>query len=274
MNPSVSLIHITDLHFFSRKFTLSHFFSKRILGYTNWLINRGKRFDFTKKDVFLTHLEKEKPGAVVISGDFTVTSDKKEFEIARRFVDDISSLKIQVYIIPGNHDYYTFKSVRGKLFENIFDKYLLSGEFPISVQLTDGLSIVFLHTVKPNLLSSRGKISRNQIKRLEEIICNSKLPMVVCAHYPVLHKTETYYSNITRRLGNARLLRQVLQRTRVPLLYIAGHVHHYSYTVDNKNSLVTYLTTPPLFYKRERNGGYCKIVFDGEKFDVKCVGLN
>ncbi len=271
MNNPVTLVHITDLHFFSQRVTISHFFSKRLLGYVNWVVNRSRRFDFTFADKFLARVRERKPRAVIISGDFTVTSDLREFEIAKEFVDDIKSIGVSVYLIPGNHDYYTFESVRNRQFERFFGEYLVSGGYPAGVKLEGNLSMIFLHTVMPNFFSSRGVISREQLEKLAGIVKNSNLPVIVCAHYPVLHRTETYYSNVTRRLGNASLLRQVLIGSRVPLLYIAGHVHHYSYTVDRDNSLVAYLTTPPLFYKREYNGGYCEISFDGEKFGVKLV---
>lgn len=271
MGFTINLVHITDLHFFSQGLTLSHFLSKRFLGYFNWILNRRRRFDFSFADRFFTRLKQQKPRAVIISGDLTVTSDLKEFEVARQFVDRIRSVGVPLYLIPGNHDYYTFESVRRRRFEEFFDDYLVSKDYPAFVKLEENLSMIFLHTVKPNLLSSRGCISPEQVEKLGVIINDSSSPLIVCSHYPVLHRTDTYYSNLTRRLVNAKLLRSVLIKSRVPLLYIAGHVHHYSYTVDKENSLVSYLTTPPLFYRREFNGGYCEINFDGEKFGVKLV---
>ena len=273
MNNPITLVHITDLHFFSRGLSLSHFLSKRFLGYFNWIMNRSKKFDFSLTEGFLAQIEKEKPKAVIITGDFSVTSDVREFEKAREFVDRIKATGVSVYLIPGNHDYYTFESVRKKQFEKFFGGYLVSDEYPVVVKLNDNLTIVFLNTVKPNLLSSRGAISQKEIEELEKILASGTAPMIVSAHYPVLHKTETYYSNITRRLGNSKLLRRALIKSKVPLLYIAGHVHHYSYTVDKENPLVAYLTTPPLFYRREFNGGYTEINFNGEKFSVKLIAF-
>ncbi|MCX8064728.1 MAG: metallophosphoesterase [Candidatus Hydrogenedentes bacterium] len=269
MKTPINLIHITDLHFFSYGLAPSHFLSKRILGYVNWVLNRSKRFDFSSKDKFLAYLRNAKPKGVIISGDFTVTSDDREFELARRFTDEIKSLSIPVYIIPGNHDYYTFESVRRKRFEFFFKDYLISEEYPYSVRIDDNLTVIFLHTVRPNFLSSRGVISKEQVEKLGEMIATNKTPVIVCGHYPILHKTDTYYSNATRRLKGARFLRKVIVQAQTSLLYIAGHVHHYSYTVDRDNSRVSYLTTPPLFYRKDKEGGFCEITLCGEDFKIK-----
>jgi len=174
-----------------------------------------------------------------------------------------------VYVIPGNHDYYTFEAVRNKRYETLFSDYNISNKYPVVITLPNSTPLIFLHTVRANVVSSRGAIDKQQIHQLGEIISALDKPAVICGHYPVLHHTPEYYSSYFRQLKNANLLRKVLLNTKVPLLYIAGHVHHYSFNRDDRNPLVTYLCTPPLFYTKDRHGGFCEITIHENLFDVQ-----
>jgi len=269
----LKIIHITDLHFYEFPKNMLSLFNKRILGCLNWELNRKKRFDFTRVEQFLKVLNQYKNSAVMISGDLTVTAHEKEFYLAKRFIDNIRMGGFPVYVIPGNHDYYTFEAVRRRRYETIFKEYCLSDAYPTVIPSSDGTSLVFLHTVRPNIISSRGEIDNEQIQKLKEIVSSLKSPSIVCGHYPILHQTPEYYSSYSRRLKNADSLRKVLIQTKVPLLYIAGHVHHYSLNRDEVNPLVTYLCSPPLFYSQQRNGGYCEITIENNQFHIQLKNL-
>lgn len=274
MNDNIlKIIHITDLHFFQFSGNIFKLFNKRILGCLNWELNRKKRFDFSSKERFLNKLEQYKNAVVIVTGDLTVTALEEEFLLAKNFIDDIRKRGIPIYVIPGNHDYYTFESVRRKRYETIFSEYCISGTYPIITHLPDGTSLISIHTVRPNFLSSRGVIDEGQIYRLGEIIKSLDKPAIICAHYPVLHRTPEYYSSYSRALKNANILRDVLIKTKVNLLYIAGHVHHYSLNKDNTNPLVTYLCSPPLFYSKRRKGGFCEIAIEKDQFNIQICSV-
>lgn len=264
----LKIIHITDLHFFQFPKNILKLFNKRILGCLNWELNRKKRFDFSSAERFLNKLEQYKNAVVLVSGDLTVTALEEEFLLAKEFIDDIRNKGFPVYVIPGNHDYYTFEAIREKRYETLFSEYLLSEKYPTVIPLYDGTPLILLHVVKPNFLSSRGVIDKGQLHRLREIIQSLDKPAVVCAHYPVLHHTKEYHSSYSRQLKNAHLLREVLIQTRVPILYIAGHVHHYSLSKDETNPLITYLCSPPLFYTKVKRGGFSEITLETGNFSI------
>ncbi len=265
----LKIIHITDLHFFEFPKNILKLFNKRILGCLNWEWNRKKWFDFSTAKRFLNQLEQYKNTVVLVSGDLTVTALEEEFLLAKKFIDDIRKRSFPLYVIPGNHDYYTFEAIRKKRYETFLSEYLLSEKYPTVISLYDGTPLILIHTVKPNFLSSRGVIDKDQLHRLREIIPSLDKPAVVCGHYPVLHHTKEYHSSYSRQLKNAHLLREVLVQTKVPILYIAGHVHHYSLSKDETNPLITYLCSPPLFYSKVRNGGFCEITLENGNFNIK-----
>lgn len=270
---NLKIIHITDLHFFQFPENILKLCNKRILGCLNWKLNRKKRFDFSGAERFINLLSQYKNVAVIVTGDLTVTALEEEFLLAKNFIDVIRKKGFPVYVIPGNHDYYTFESVRNHRYETLFSEYNLPKTYPAVVHLSDGTPLIFIHTVRPNILSSRGVIDRGQLQRLEEIIVSLEKPAIVCGHYPVLHHTPEYYSSYSRRLINSNLLREVLKRTKIPVLYIAGHVHHYSLNKDDTQTRVTYLCSPPLFYSQQRKGGFSEISIKGNQFDIQLKTL-
>ena len=270
---NLKIIHITDLHFFQFPGNILKLFNKRILGCLNWELNRKKRFDFSGAERFLNFLSQYKNVGVIVTGDLTVTALEEEFLLAKNFIDSIRKKNLSVYIIPGNHDYYTFEAVRNKRYETLFSEYSPPKTYPAVVHLPDGTPLILIHTVRPNILSARGVIDREQLQRLEKIIVSLERPAIVCAHYPVLHHTPEYYSSYSHRLKNSDLLREILVKTKVPILYIAGHVHHYSLNKDDAQPLVTYLSSPPLFYSQQRNGGFSEITIKNNQFDIQIKTL-
>ncbi|MGC8737528.1 MAG: metallophosphoesterase family protein [Candidatus Hydrogenedens sp.] len=269
----MKIIHITDLHFFQFPGNVLKLFNKRILGCLNWELNRKRRFDFTSIEQFITLLSQYKNATIIVSGDLTVTALEEEFLLAKNFLDTVQKKGFPIYIIPGNHDYYTFEAIRYKRYENLFSEYFIPEDYPAIIYLSDGTPLILIHTVRPNLISSRGVIDTKQLKRLEKIIVSLDRPAIVCGHYPVLHQTPEYYSSYSRRLKNSNLLRKILIQTTVPLLYLAGHVHHYSVNKDDTQPLITYLCSPPLFYSQPRKGGFSEITLKDNQFNIQMKTL-
>jgi len=272
-NEPLKLIHITDLHFFCFPKKISQLLNKRILGCFNWKLNRKRRFDFEAIDQFLNILKAYKNAVVLVSGDLTVTALEEEFYYAKKFIDKIKDMDFPVFVIPGNHDYYTYEAVRKKRCEKILSEYIIPNDDVAMTYLSDNTPLIFLHTVRPNFLTSRGEISLKQIQQLKDILQKIDKPTVICAHYPVLHHTPEYYSSYSRKLENSNHLREVLIQTKVPLLYVAGHVHHYSLSRDRDNPLVQYLISPALFYNCERNGGFSEITIQNGEFHVSLKSI-
>lgn len=272
MNDTQSrILHITDLHFFEPHIPLRRLFNKRLLGYWNAKLNRARKFDFSTAEQFLKFIGKESIDTVIVTGDVTTTADIEEFKKAKQFFETLKQQGVILYLIPGNHDYYTFESVRLHRFEKSLHEFVLSDNYPVRTQLPTGHELILLQSARANLLSSRGILSIEQISQLDKWITELEQPTIIACHYPVLHRTPEYYSSFSRRLINANRLKATLQKTKVPILYLTGHVHRYSYVQDKINPLVTYLCSPPLFYKAKRGGGFCIIKVSKLGFDVQLI---
>jgi len=95
--PTMRIIHISDPHFTDSSRTLdagyiidSQNSKLRSSVLSNYLINNK------------SHLRASK---VVITGDLTDSGDKRDYLIAKAFVDKLKNNGFEVYSIPGNHDY-------------------------------------------------------------------------------------------------------------------------------------------------------------------------
>jgi hypothetical protein len=90
-------------------------------------------------------------------------------------------------------------------------------------------------------------------------------------HYPVLFRTTAYAQRPMHRLGHARTLRAALGETGRTVLYIAGHVHRFSETQDDRYPNLTHVTTNALFYRGR--GGYTVVECTETGFRVQARGV-
>src|SRR5256885_808059 len=119
------LAHISDLHFAKPTWNPFQFFSKRWLGNFNLLFSRKKDFLPERLCPLPSLFQDLGVDHVVICGDVSTTSHKKEFEEAAKFVEKFKGM--EVFTVPGNHDHYTRRSYRKKLFYDYFPGSLREG---------------------------------------------------------------------------------------------------------------------------------------------------
>jgi len=242
------LVHIADLHFWSVVWNPLALAGKRFLGNLNVLLRRGRHFPMERAEPFADYVASLGIPAALLTGDFTSTATETEFRIAREFVDGLVRRGLEIALMPGNHDVYTFRSARKSRFECHFKPYLPANGYPAMHMLPGGTSLVLVPTVCPNLLSSAGRISANEVAATEALLREASDPLIVGAHYPVIHATDAYASGRNRRLRNAEDLRRVVGESGKRVLYVAGHVHRFSYTRDPRFPNVSYLATGAFFY--------------------------
>ena len=157
------LLHIADLHFWSVVWNPFALVSKRFLGNLNVLLRRGRHFPLQRAEPFADYVASRGIPAVLLTGDFTSTATETEFRMAREFVDGLMRRGLEVSVMPGNHDVYTFRAAQTGRFEHHFAQYLPSNGYPAMQMLPGGTSLVLVPTVCPNLISSAGRISATEI---------------------------------------------------------------------------------------------------------------
>jgi Predicted phosphohydrolases len=229
----VKIAHISDLHFSCPTIGLSQFFSKRWIGNLNFFFSR-KKMHLVERLSVLPHLFKEQGVThVIISGDVSTTSQKREFREAASFAATLSAAGMEVFVVPGNHDHYTKAACKNKLFYDFFDPTLGEAKSPFNLK-TDRMAakrldkhtwLVALDTaLATSLVSSRGLFSEEMEEKLETLL--AEIPasdrVILLNHFPLFH-----HENPRKILVRAAALRNIIQRFPCIKLYLHGHTHRH-----------------------------------------------
>ena len=231
-HPSLfKFAHISDLHFSHLNFSLENLTSKSLVGNLNLLFRRKRLFKETYPKALIDLFKKEQISHVLISGDLSTTSSRQEFEKAKQFTDALRKEKIEVFVIPGNHDNYTKKSFKNQLFYDFFSNnspsflgYSLKNEKVCAFDLGDNYWIILMDTTHhtPFYLST-GHYTAAHDRMLKELL--SQIPKNSCVilvnHFPLFDQ-----EHATRRMEGSSLLRKTLTSYPQVQLYLHGHTHH------------------------------------------------
>lgn len=225
MLEPMRLAHISDLHFGKVSLAPSQFFSKRWLGNLNLLLNRRGLFSpgqiYSLLNTFKTHGVTH----VLITGDVSTTSDPKEFEKAREFVLTLKRAGFPVYIIPGNHDHYTKRGYKNRLFYRYFPDEVLSQNAVTSLPLADNWTLVLMDTACATpLISSTGYFSPVIETRLRSHLRTipKDQKILLANHFPYIENEHP-----RRRLVRGDALKQLLIEHPQIHLYCHGHTHRH-----------------------------------------------
>ncbi len=231
MEKPFRLAHLSDLHFSKVGLSLEQFFNKRWIGNLNFLLRRKKDFDHTILDSIPEVLQKTGVDLVLLSGDLSCTSSKEEFSKAAAFVEKLKKAGLEVVILPGNHDHYTGKSYRQKLFYEFFpSKYgtqkwdLKSHEVAVK-QLSDKWWLVLLDTTLATpLLCCHGRFSETAERHLKEAL--SSIPegaqVILANHFPITCK------KARPALQRRKELFDILKAHPKVRFYLHGHNHKHT----------------------------------------------
>ncbi len=271
--PAVDrLLHISDLHFWEIVRNPLKLMSKRFLGNLNVIFHRRHEFDPGMAQPCAQQLAALGVPTLFAGGDFTSTAMDGEFAQAADYLRSLKHLGMQVIVTPGNHDVYTFEAARKKRFEQYFKEFLPESGYPALYHLPGGTPFLVLDVARPNILTSRGEVSGKILTRTAELLAGISAPRIlVGGHFPILHITSEYHSHWSRQLLNAHALRELLGTCGKQVLYVAGHVHRQSLTVDADHSSLTHLTTSAFFSRGKhgaQEGGFSEIAVSADGFQV------
>ncbi len=162
---------------------------------------------------------------ILVCGDLSTTSHKKEFSKALKLVEEFERKGISVFTVPGNHDQYTRRAFREKIFYNYFGCSELSEKKVAAEELKDGWWLVRLDTaVATSWISSRGLFSLETESHLEETL--SSLPkdskVILMNHFPFFQ-----HDSSRKNLERGSDLRALIQNFPNIKLYVHGHTHRH-----------------------------------------------
>lgn len=224
------LAHLSDLHFSQIGFSLKSLFTKESIGNLNLLLHRRKTYRPIDPRELIETFKQEQISHVLITGDLTTTSSKKEFAKAQQFIELLEKEKFSVFTIPGNHDNYTNYTDRNKTFYDYFKHslnpcsgYELKTHKTAAHYLGDKVWLVFIDTTKPAPIHySTGSYSDELDKNLKGLLATIPKDdlIVIVNHFPLLDIEPP-----RRRLIGSSLLQDTLKSHPNVKLYLHGHTH-------------------------------------------------
>lgn len=228
----VSDLHVLSPHGFEWRRML---FNKRITGYANLVLQRGRVF---RREYLAAVLEAAAASAdhLVVTGDITNLSLEREFDEARALLDR-AARALEVTVVPGNHDVYLPSIHAQRRFPHHFGRFLRSdlpelardlpaGPFPC-VKLRGPAAIVAVSSAvpRPPFVAS-GRVGETQIAALQAVLAHPEVarrtPVLLVHHPPVDGRIRL--AQLRDGLVDGARLRAVL----APLtrgLVLFGHVH-------------------------------------------------
>lgn len=276
--PRDTFIHIADIHFWRLVANPFQLFNKRFLGVLSVALRRRHEFVLERAEPYADIAAGTGARCVILTGDFSSTSTDAELSLAAQFLRGLRQRGLAVHIVPGNHDLYTFESVRKRRFERHFADFIPSGGYPSLTCLPGGTPLLLVPTACPRFLSARGRVAPDAVEAAARLLTQTGPTVVVAGHYPLLPSTATYASGRFHRLANAEPLRRTLGEAGKRLLYLAGHVHRFSYVEDPRYAGVQHLTTGA-FLRTDRHAGvqgeFTEVSVETGKFNVTrhvCAG--
>jgi len=231
------ITHLSDLHVLSAAgFEWRRMlFNKRITGYANLLLRRGRvyRRDYLRAVLAAAVAQSDH---VVVTGDITNLSLESEYEAARALLDEVAR-SAEVSVVPGNHDIYLPAIHRERRFPHHFAAFLVSdlpqfardlpaGPFPC-VKLRGPVAIIGLSSAVPRPpFVSAGYLGQVQLAALADLLAHPEVarrtPVVLLHHPPVDARWRIF--RLRDGLVDAASLRRTLDGlSRGLVLY--GHTH-------------------------------------------------
>ena len=224
-NSILTLIQFSDLHVW-RIGLDGDIYCKRLLGLANLLLRRGRAFPESVARALVDRILADQADCVCFSGDLTTSSSRAEFEAARRLLNPIMERWGDRFVaIPGNHDRYTPRAVRKRLYETLFDDRFET--YPVCVDLNEIWTLVGIDCSIPRPVTARGHLDETTLERLGGLLKEVRARgrrMIVMGHYPLLYPP-TFEPGWGHVLPQRRPLLDLLLKTQVSL-YLHGHKHN------------------------------------------------
>jgi 3',5'-cyclic AMP phosphodiesterase CpdA len=231
------IAHISDLHVLSprRAEWRSIVFTKRVTGYANLLLRRGRVHRRQFLQAVLDAVSRDVDQCVV-TGDITNLALPGEYDEAASLLDRVAQ-SVEVTVVPGNHDIYVPPISRERRFPRHFGQFLhsdlpeLACDLPVGpypcVKLRGPVAIVAVSSgvPRPPFVAS-GRVGKEQLEALATVLAHPEVlrrtPVILVHHPPVDGRSRL--TQLRDGLVDGAAFRSVL----APLprgLVLFGHLH-------------------------------------------------
>ncbi len=224
------VVHISDLHLWRAPSNPFLWRGKRLLGLSNLVLRRGRRFRCEALPSLLAAIAEDGADHLVVSGDLTTTALDSEFEDFRSTFGAWLGDPSRTTLVPGNHDRYTRRAVREKTFERYFSIHCEHGNFPFRKELAPGLALIGFDPCRANPFSARGMATPEGLEALAQLLDHessrtTRALLFVC-HYPAEAPPKHQRRLKGHDLINATDLLAPFRDFPIPTFWLHGHIHH------------------------------------------------
>lgn len=202
-------------------------------------------------DALIDKALKEKPDALILSGDLSFNGEKASHEGLAKKLEVLRKAGVPVLVIPGNHDinnFYAYRYDKDRIqptdqvspgsFEKIYahdgyegalsrDPSSLSYIFELSKDLRIIMldSCIYENNSRLNPSASGGRIRPSTLEWLEEQLKEAEKEGVNClsvSHHNLLVHNQDFFSSFT--IENSHALVELYTQYKVPM-NLSGHMH-------------------------------------------------
>lgn len=216
-----------DIHVYRRMAWPWQVMNKRLLGLMNLWLRRQFRFKQQLLPSLFEHAASQEPDHWLFTGDLTTTALDAEFDDAmaliNRYVGDSPA-----FIVPGNHDRYTFQADRSRAFErHVGDR--TASVWPCYRELSPGFHLIGLDPTHANFLFAHGVVGERQRAAMASLVRDRTGPddqLVVVCHYPLGTPPSRPEEELSHGLQDIPEVVELLADLGRPTIYLHGHVHY------------------------------------------------
>lgn len=227
---AMKILHFSDIHFWEKQFEWQDaWYPKRTLGYINLSLFRHRKFPPEYAQRVADQILREEADVVIFSGDMSTMSLDAEFaKAATAFAPIREKWGDRFFVIPGNHDRYTPRSVGARRYEAHFPYGVLDGESRLVTRrdIGESLTLVGFDSSKPYAVRSNGVMHEALISELENLLAEctrEKRATILVGHFPFVTPPDQAESWEHGLLHQDRLVTLVARHK--PTAYLHGHKH-------------------------------------------------
>lgn len=219
------IVLIGDVHLYRLWLTPWHLASKRVLGQSNLIFNRRKKFNHALLPGLLEKAIACEPDLCLLSGDLTTTALVKEFGDALDALKPLTD-KVPTIAVPGNHDRYTYRSARTRRMDRLMHAFVPQ-RFPHTQQFATNWNLLALDGAVPRPHNARGRLGEAQLQAAAEYVesLDESQGLIVLCHYPCALPSHIHEHD-SHALDERDELRVILERAKARVVYLHGHIHH------------------------------------------------
>lgn len=223
----ITLAHISDVHLAPLpRVAPKDLLSKRITGWLNWHLKRGRHMHGETLGSLVAHLKAQNPNMIAVAGDLVNLALDEEVFRAQQWLTALGKPE-NVCVVPGNHDAY----VKGAL-DNALTTYgaYMTGEtlgkepFPFLRRMGQVAIVCLSSAIATGPFIAAGQLGTDQIDRaakLLKLLGDAGYFRVVMIHHPPY---AAYADSRRKGLWDAGALRSMLKQVGADLI-LHGHSH-------------------------------------------------